>query len=89
MLETRLYRLERERSLIDDTSIEDWFTSRDWVAAGERFRARPDAVCQLRADIRPVTKRLVAQAGPRTASLYSPVNSTAFTHRSTLCVLQV
>jgi hypothetical protein len=63
MFKTRVYRLERERSLIDNTSNEDWFTSRDWVAAGERFRARPDAISQLRPDIRPVTKRFVAQAG--------------------------
>ena len=60
MYETRLYRLER--SLIDDTSIEDWFTSRDWVAAGERFRPRPDADSPLRPIVRPILRRFVAQA---------------------------
>jgi hypothetical protein len=46
MLESKMDQQKCEASTVGDAHTEDWFAARDWVAAGERFRARPDSASQ-------------------------------------------
>jgi hypothetical protein len=39
VLDPGTYENELERTLTDD-KVQDWFVTRDWIAAGERFRAK-------------------------------------------------
>ena len=41
MFQPKAYRHDRERVVADDT--DEWFATRDWLAAGEKLKIRPES----------------------------------------------